>query len=131
MTEVKKTPNFTNGIYSYDIHTYWNKTSPIEKKFSIELREKLINDFKDDIEKGLIRVHKFWEEPIGPHPIVMWEVDFKTPEIFVKLVPWFQINHGKLSVLIHPRTDDGDLLDHTEYALWLGHKQRLLTEHLK
>ena len=74
-----------------------------------------------------IRVYKFWEKPIGPHPIRMWELDFKDPEIFKVVVPYFQLNHGPLSVLIHPRTDQGDLKDHTEHALWLGHKVRLDT----
>ncbi|KAF6069330.1 Dopa 4,5-dioxygenase family protein [Candida albicans] len=72
-------------------------------------------------------VYKFWEKPIGPHPIRMWELDFKDPEIFKVVVPYFQLNHGPLSVLIHPRTDQGDLKDHTEHALWLGHKVRLDT----
>ena len=42
--------------------------------------------------------------------------DFKDPEIFKVVVPYFQLNHGPLSVLIHPRTDQGDLKDHTEHA---------------
>ncbi|EGW32413.1 uncharacterized protein SPAPADRAFT_139740 [Spathaspora passalidarum NRRL Y-27907] len=122
---------FYGGIVSYDIHTYWNNNIDAERKFAYELREKVLKDFADEISKGEIRVHQFWEKPIGPHPVNMWELDFKSPEIFKVIVPYFQLNHGNLSVLIHPRSDKGDLKDHTDHALWLGHKVRLATSLLK
>lgn len=123
--------SFYGGIVSYDIHTYWNAGDEEEKKFSWELREKVQKEFAKEIEAGEIRVHKFWDKPIGPHTINMWEIDFKSPEIFARIVPFYQLNHGKLSVLIHPRSGKGDLIDHTEHALWLGHKQRLITSFLQ
>ncbi|KAG2735908.1 hypothetical protein G9P44_002122 [Scheffersomyces stipitis] len=122
---------FYGGILSYDIHTYWNNNNENERKLAYDLREKVLKEFADDIAKENIRVYKFWEKPIGPHPINMWELDFKSPEMFVKLVPFFQLNHGKLSVLIHPRSQEGAFPDHTKNALWLGHKVRLDTEILK
>lgn len=117
---------FYGDVVSYDIHTYWNNNNENERKFSYELREKVQKEFAKEIENGDIRVYKFWDKPIGPHPINMWEIDFKKPELFPKLVSFYQLNHGKLSVLIHPRSGN-DLLDHTNHALWLGHKQRLDT----
>ncbi|KAI5962195.1 uncharacterized protein KGF55_003271 [Candida pseudojiufengensis] len=122
---------FYGDIKSYDIHTYWNNNNPKDREFAYNLREKVLKEFADDISKGDIRVYKFWDKPIGPHTLNMWELDFKTPEMFVKLVPFFQLNHGKLSVLIHPRTSQGDLKDHTDNALWLGHKLRLDTSFLE
>ena len=116
---------FYGGIKSYDVHTYYGNEK--EEKLAFAFREKVLKDFAKEIENGEIRVYKFWEKPIGPHPIRMWELDFKDPEIFKVVVPYFQLNHGPLSVLIHPRTDQGDLKDHTEHALWLGHKVRLDT----
>ncbi|KAI0464628.1 hypothetical protein LJB42_002248 [Komagataella kurtzmanii] len=120
-------PEFYGNIVSYDVHTYYNQNVSEEKKFAYQLREKVKEEFKDEIEAGNIRVHKFWETPIGPHPICMWEIDFKKPELFAGIVSFYQVNHGNLSVLIHPRSDKGDLVDHTKHALWLGHKQRLIT----
>ncbi|ODV77910.1 dopa 4,5-dioxygenase [Suhomyces tanzawaensis NRRL Y-17324] len=117
--------SFYGGIQSYDVHTYWNNNNPQETKFASDLRERVQEEFAQEIAAGDIRVYKFWDKPIGPHPINMWELDFKSPEIFAKVVPWFQLNHGKLSVLIHPRSGKGDLLDHTTHALWLGHKVQL------
>ncbi|EMG49503.1 putative 21.2 kDa protein [Candida maltosa Xu316] len=117
---------FYGGIKSYDIHVYF--ANEREEKIAYELREKVLKDFEKEIASGDIRVHKFWEKPIGPHPVRMWELDFKSPEIFKVILPYFQLNHDKLSVLIHPRSGQGDLKDHTENALWLGHKVRLNTD---
>ncbi|CAI5756949.1 unnamed protein product [Candida verbasci] len=122
---------FYGDIKSYDIHTYWNNNNEQERQFAYKLREQVCKDFNKEIDDGDIRIYKFWDKPIGPHPINMWELDFKKPELFSRLVPYFQLNHGNLSVLIHPRTDQGDLIDHTKYALWLGHKLRLDTSLLK
>ncbi|CAK7913240.1 hypothetical protein CAAN1_20S02036 [[Candida] anglica] len=122
---------FYGGIISYDVHTYWNNNNEEERQFAFELREKILKEFASEIEAGDIRVHKFWDKPIGPHPINMFEIDFKSPEIFAKVVPFYQLNHGPLSVLIHPRSGQGSLIDHTKYALWLGHKVRLDTSRLE
>ena len=119
--------SFYGSIVSYDVHTYWNNNSEEERKYAWELRQKVEKEFAQEIEAGDIRIYKFWDKPIGPHPINMWEIDFKKPELFAKVVSFYQLNHGKLSVLIHPRSDQGALADHTKHALWLGHKQRLDT----
>ncbi|RCK63510.1 putative 21 protein [Candida viswanathii] len=123
-TSTEATP-FFGGIKSYDIHTYFDTED--EVKFAYQLRENIFKDFAKEIEEGRIRVYKFWDKPIGPHPIRMWELDFKDPEIFKVIVPYFQLKHGSLSVLIHPRTGN-DLVDHTKHALWLGEKVNLYTE---
>lgn len=123
--------SFIEGIQSYDIHTYWNNNNKEEREAALLLRENVLKVFAKEIEAGDLRVHKPWDTPIGPHPISMWELDFKSPAIFSRIVPFFQVHHHKLLVLIHPRTQKGDLLDHTEHALWLGHKVRLDTTLLK
>ena len=119
---------FYGGIKSYDVHTYWNNNSETERNAAFDLREKFLREFKSEVDAGDIKVYKFWDKPIGPHPINMWELDFHLPESFVKVVPWFQMNHGKLLVLIHPHLELGEFKDHTDHALWLGHKVRLDTE---
>ncbi|CUM62570.1 uncharacterized protein PRCAT00000122001 [Priceomyces carsonii] len=130
MSTLSVNTKFYGSIKSYDIHTYWNLNSTKERLQAYELRERVLKDFTEDINNGNIRVYRFWDKPIGPHPLNMWELDFKSPEIFSKIVPYFQLNHGNLSVLIHPRSDKGDLIDHTSHAMWLGHKQRLVTDNL-
>ena len=61
---------FYGGIKSYDVHTYYGNEK--EEKLAFALREKVLKDFAKEIENGEIRVYKFWEKPIGPHPIRMW-----------------------------------------------------------
>lgn len=123
------------GIKSFDFHTYWNNNNPKDREFAFDFREKIIKEFANEIEAGDVRVFKFWDKPIGPHPLNMFEIDtggvgrFK-PELYARLVTFYIVNHGHLSVLIHPKTDKGDLIDHTQHALWLGHKVRLDTSFL-
>ncbi|ODQ80966.1 hypothetical protein BABINDRAFT_33500 [Babjeviella inositovora NRRL Y-12698] len=124
-TAAPKATTFFGNIVSYDVHTYYNYEDLEEQKFARELYRKVEVEFADLIEKGDVRIFKFWEYPIGPHPISMFEIDFKTVEAFIKVIPFYQVNHGPLSVLIHPRSDKGALTDHTEHALWLGEKQPL------
>ncbi|ANB11597.1 putative DOPA-dioxygenase [Sugiyamaella lignohabitans] len=37
----------------------------------------------------------------------------------------FQLNHGSLSVLVHPHTGF-DVADHTDHAIWIGEKVPLI-----
>lgn len=120
------------GIVSYDFHTYWNNNNETERQFAFKFREKIQHEFAPEIADGKLRVFRFWDKPIGPHPINMFEIDTGgegryDPALFARVLNFYTLNHGKLSVLIHPRTSLGDLKDHTDHALWLGHKVRLDT----
>lgn len=70
-----------------------------------------------------LRMYKFWDKPVGPHPIAMFEVNVFTPAQFGAFIPWLVINRGPLSALVHPNSEDGDgVRDHTQRATWLGEK---------
>jgi len=64
------------------------------------------------------RLGSWHDEPVGPHPVAMYQVAFAAEE-FSTLVPWLMLNREGLSVLVHPLTDDS-VADHTRFALWLG-----------
>ncbi|MDT8894497.1 DOPA 4,5-dioxygenase family protein [Halomonas sp. I1] len=70
-----------------------------------------------------IRVGRFHERPVGPHPLWSCQLSF-APSVFAELVPWLALNRGDLDVLVHLGTDD-DLFDHTQGAMWLGHSHSL------
>lgn len=53
------------------------------------LRNKLKQDFADDIRLGKMNVYDMITRPIGPHPYGMFECDFKSQEMFAKLVPLY------------------------------------------
>jgi DOPA 4,5-dioxygenase len=64
------------------------------------------------------RLGNWHDEPVGPHPVAMYQVAFAAEE-FPALVPWLMLNRDGLDVLVHPLTDDS-VADHTRHALWLG-----------
>lgn len=70
-----------------------------------------------------LRIYRFFEGPLGPHPIAMFEVSLFNPEQFGAFIPWLIINRGPLSALLHPNTDEEEEeRNHTQRATWLGDK---------
>jgi aromatic ring-cleaving dioxygenase len=76
-----------------------------------------------------LRIYRFWTEPIGPHPIAMFEVNLFTPQQFGAFIPWLIITRGPLSVLVHPNTinpvtgeHEEEERDHTQRATWMGER---------
>lgn len=76
-----------------------------------------------------LRIYRFWDIPVGPHPVAMFEVNLFTPAQFGAFVSWLAIWRGPLSALIHPNTveEEGkelesDLRNHTERAIWMGER---------
>ena len=76
------------------------------------MRYEMMSRFPD------IRVFKMWNQPIGPHPISMFEADVSTPKQYWDVRKWIEANHGALTVLVHPHTGDFKR-DHFELAYWI------------
>ena len=108
------------GITGYHAHIYYDpaKTRDIAAK----LRDAIGHQFEG-------RVGSWHDEPVGPHPIAMYQVAFPVAE-FPRLVPWLMLNRNGLDVLVHPETGN-PYDDHTVHALWLGAPQPLKTEVLR
>ncbi|HTH79216.1 MAG TPA: DOPA 4,5-dioxygenase family protein, partial [Ramlibacter sp.] len=49
---------------------------------------------------------------------------------FDKIVPWLDEHRGGLDVFVHGVTGD-DIVDHTDYAYWLGNEWPLNLDALK
>lgn len=64
-----------------------------------------------------LRIYQVWDQPIGPHPVGMFEVNVFTPAQFGAFVAWLVIHRGPLSALIHPNTED-EYRDHSQWATW-------------
>ncbi len=95
-------------IAGYHAHLYY---SPEARSLAEKLREEIAERFA-------VRVGRWHDEPVGPHPCAMFQVAFLVEE-FARFVPWLMLNHGLLTVLIHPTTDDA-VADHSRFAMWLG-----------
>jgi aromatic ring-cleaving dioxygenase len=109
-------PPITNGPRGgFDIHIYHNTASPSQVTFAQELHTRIRLEFPE------LRIYKFWDRPVGPHTMAMFEVNVFTPVQFGAFVAWLVVNRGPLSALVHPNTDD-ELRDHTQRATWLGER---------
>lgn len=125
------TLKFSSPIEYYDFHIYYFAHDDESHKESNFLRERLLEKFSEEAGNGTIIVKVLPDSKvIGPHSTQFWEVDVAHPEIFLRLLTWFQLHHGNLSVLIHPHTGN-DIKDHTLHALWLGQKLPILTHKLR
>jgi DOPA 4,5-dioxygenase len=106
-------------IRSYHAHIYYRpETRPAAER----LREGIDAGFT-------VELGRWHDEPIGPHPISMYQVAFPVAE-FPRLVPWLMLNRGGLDILVHPQTDDA-YEDHATHALWLGAKLKLRLDGLR
>jgi DOPA 4,5-dioxygenase len=98
-------------IQGYHAHIYFDEQSRAEAVLFHQL-------LGDQLGSHLRYYGRLIDRPIGPHPTPMFEIDFQ-PEHFQKVVNFLMLNHGALSVLIHPETGE-DIRDHSTLALWLG-----------
>ncbi|KAK4200812.1 DOPA-like domain-containing protein [Triangularia verruculosa] len=118
----------------FDVHVYYFQNNPQHAKYARELWERIRHEFPE------LRIYTFWDRPVGPHPMAMFEVNIFTPAQFGAFIPWLAIWRGPLSVLVHPNTTHEDdvthemereLKNHTERAIWLGEKVPLDVERFK
>lgn len=101
---------FADGgrIAGYHAHIYY---SPESRDVAARVRDAIGARFKATL-------GRWHDEPVGPHPISMYQVAFEAAE-FSRFVPWLMLNRQGLSILVHPLSGDA-YLDHATYALWLG-----------
>lgn len=112
-------PEDTAEITGFHAHIYFDTAS---RDAAARVREELGARFE-------VRLGRWHDKPIGPHPKAMYQVAF-SPNLFGELVPWLMLNREGLDILVHPETGD-DVGDHTDRSLWLGNKLELNIEYLR
>lgn len=110
--------NASSAITGYHAHVYY---APETRTEATALRAAMGERFN-------VVLGRWHDNPVGPHPIAMYQVAFAVEE-FPRLVPWLMLNRGDLVILVHPLTGD-DYEDHAHHALWLGAKLPLKLETL-
>lgn len=106
-------------ITDFHAHVYYD---PESRDAAAQLREELDTKFQ-------VRLGRWHDKPIGPHPQAMYQVVF-LPHQFGEIVPWLMLHRRELDILVHPETGD-DVIDHTAHALWLGEKLPLNIDSLR
>jgi aromatic ring-cleaving dioxygenase len=109
-----ETPQITPEIKDWHAHVYFDAAT---RDAAWALRERIEKSFE-------IVMGRFHERPVGPHPMFSYQVHFQSAQ-FAPLISWLTLNHGDLTVFIHPNTGQ-DLEDHRDRALWIGQSQPLV-----
>jgi len=102
-----------SAITGFHAHVYYD---PGTREVAAQVREGLAARFD-------VRLGRWHDKPVGPHPKAMYQVAF-SPAEFSRIVPWLMLNRAGLDILVHAETGD-DVTDHTAHAMWLGEKLAL------
>lgn len=104
-------------IASYHAHVYFGDAQEAEAARS--LRDAVADRFA-------VQLGRWHDEAIGPHDRGSYQIAF-APDLFAMLVPWLMLNHGRLSILVHPNSGQVRR-DHVEDCLWIGPRLELIDD---
>jgi 4-carboxymuconolactone decarboxylase len=102
-------PRSTSEIASLHAHIYYD---PATTRMEAERLRTWID------ERFSVTLGRWHDAKVGPHDQAMFQVAFAA-DVFPALVPWLMLNHGRLSILVHPNTTT-PRRDHLADPFWIG-----------
>ena len=102
------TASSVGAITDWHAHVYYD---PADRAAAAALRDGIERNFT-------VRMGRWHDVPVGPHPQAMYQVAFAN-ELLPALLPFLALARDGLTILVHPETGD-DWRDHAEHALWMG-----------
>ncbi len=103
----------SSKITGYHAHIYYDDET---RETAARLRQRIWNKFD-------VRMGRFRDRAVGPHPQAMFQVEI-SPEVFPEIIPWLMYNREGLTILVHPEAEDA-YDDHAHFPFWMGKKLRL------
>ena len=110
---MKETKKPINVHKAYHAHIYFDEDTKALAKTLCNITA----------EKFGLRVGRFHEKLVGPHPRWSCQVIFGSKD-FESYITWLDMNREELTIFVHALTGD-DLKDHTDFAYWLGQEVKL------